>query len=125
MNPLLDLRLRITEHQVTIVAEGHLTALTAHLLHKVVVGTLRRHPTPALEIDLTRVTVIDFVGDVALQDCEYETQRRGIVLSVIRTARKQSPAPNTRAPRLVARRTRWWRPLTHTGTICRKRIASM
>ena len=119
MNHALQLRLSVSTHRITIEATGQLTALTAHLLTKAVVGALRRYPAPALDIDLTGVTAIDFVGDTALQDCASETTRRGVLLTIT------EPPPAIRRPpqdihhnRETRRRGPRARTLTHAGTIC-------
>lgn len=127
MNTTLQLRLRITTHRITIHATGPLTVQTAHLLTKTVAGTLRRYTAPVLEIDLTGITAFDDVGDIALQDCAYETTRRGILLTIttpppISIAHRRNS--HTRASAAGARRSRWWPTFSRTGTICRYRTIS-
>ncbi|WP_117208963.1 STAS domain-containing protein [Allorhizocola rhizosphaerae] len=107
---MLQLRLRIAPHRLTITAHGSLTAATAHLLSKTVVGALRRYPTPVLAIDLSEVTSIDPIGEAALRDCDYEAQRRGILLTLLHAKRE--------APR------RSWVRAYPTGTICRRALQS-
>ncbi len=123
MNQTLQLRMCVTPHRITIEATGPLTALTAHLLPKAVVGVLRRYPAPVVEIDLTGVTALDFVGDIALQDCACETTRRGILLVVTKppSADRQAPKAIHRnvSTRQHAKRTR---TLIHVGAICRYHV---
>lgn len=108
MNERLALRLHVAAPRITIFAQGRLDAATAHLLCKVVVATLRRHPASTLEIDLTRVDSVDEIGEIALEDCAYEAARRGILFTVTK------PRP---------RRAKWFRTITHTGAICRKDLS--
>jgi anti-anti-sigma regulatory factor len=100
-------------NRLAIAAEGHLDAVTAHLLPKAVIGVLRRFPTAVLAIDITEVSSIDDIGELALADCRREAERRGIAFTVVdRTVHQPAPAehrsirPNT-----------WMRP-HRTGTTC-------
>ncbi len=110
MNPSLHVQMRIDAHEITIAATGQLTALTAHLLPKVVIGTLRRYAVASLHLDLSAVTTIDHVGVMAIEDCEFETSRRGVLLVVTweQLARPAEPKPRTRQRRI------------NTGTVCRR-----
>ncbi len=105
MTATLHLRLHRAPHRLTISLHGTLTAATAHLLSKTVIGALRRYATPILAVDLTDVTAIDPIGEAALQDCHYEAQRRGVLLTLLHGK------PD--APR------RSWVRAYPTGTICR------
>lgn len=78
----LILRLHLLPAGLRLVAVGELHAGNAHLLSNVVVGTLRRYATPALELDLTHLRSIDHVGVCALLDSRREADRRGILLTV-------------------------------------------
>ncbi|GIH05235.1 hypothetical protein Rhe02_33020 [Rhizocola hellebori] len=120
MNPLLHMRIRLEAHQITLAAIGQLTALTAHLLPKVVIGTLRRYATGSLHLDLSAITVVDYVGVVAIEDCEHETSRRGLALTISLPQIDQTPVAQLRPG---ARRTKWMRPMFNTGTICRQRTS--
>lgn len=123
MNQTLQLRMCVTPHRITIEATGPLTALTAHLLPKAVVGVLRRYPAPVIEIDLTGVTALDFVGDIALQDCACETTRRGILLIVTKPPSGGRQAAKTDHHNVSSRqhepRTR---TLIDVGAICRYHV---
>ena len=122
MNPTLQLRLQITDERIIIRAAGPLTAATAHLLIKTVVGTLRRFPALVLEIDLTGITAFDDIGDVALHDCAYETARRGIRFTITTPRLALSPrCTNTpvQTRNGIIQRGRCWAARSRSGTICR------
>jgi len=121
MKPLLHIQMRIDAHQVTIIAAGPLTALTAHLLPKVVIGTLRRYPIATLHLDLSAITAIDYVGIMAIEDCELIATRRGVSL-IITWEHLDQPAESRF--RSEARRAGWLRPPLNTGTICRQHTSA-
>jgi hypothetical protein len=121
MNPLLHIQLRIDAHQITINATGPLTALTAHLLPKVVIGALRRYPTTTLHLNLSAITAIDYVGIMAIEDCEFIATRRGVSLIITWEQLDQPAEPRFRSE---ARRAGWLRPPINTGTICRQRTSA-
>jgi hypothetical protein len=102
--------MRIAAHEITIAATGQLTALTAHQLPKVVIGALRRYAIASLHLNLSAITAIDYVGVMAIEDCEFETSRRGVLL-VITWEQLNQPAEL----RARARERR-----ISTGTICRQ-----
>jgi hypothetical protein len=110
MNPLLHVKMRVDAHEITLAAAGQLTAHTAHLLPKVVIGTLRRYEIASLHLNLSAVTTIDYVGVRAIEDCEFETSRRGVLLIVTWEHANQSAEPRAR--------TRERR--VNTGAICRR-----
>ncbi len=118
MNPSLHLRMHIDPHLITITAAGQLTAHTAHLLPKVVIGTLRRYGIASMHLNLSAVTTIDYVGVTAIEDCEFETARRGVALIISSPRPGHWPAPGAPA---VARHAKRLRPMVSTGTICRQR----
>lgn len=79
----VDLLLYRSPTAMRVRAGGRLHAANAHLLFKVVVGHLRRHAVPALEIDLTDVEEIDYIGVAAIQDCERYAQRHGVLFTLV------------------------------------------
>ncbi len=113
--------MRIDAYQITISATGPLTALTAHLLPKVVIGTLRRYPIATAHLDLSAITAIDYVGIMAIEDCELTATRRGVSLIVTWEHLDQPAEPRSRSE---ARRAGWLRPPINTGTICRQRASA-
>jgi hypothetical protein len=113
--------MRIDAHQITIAATGPLTALTAHLLPKVVIGTLRRYATASLHLDLSAITAIDYVGIMAIEDCESESTRRSVPLILTWNQLNHPAEPRFRSK---ARRASWLRPPLNTGTICRRRACA-
>jgi hypothetical protein len=100
-------------NRLAIAAEGDLDAATAHLLPKTVIGALRRFPTAVLAIDITDVSSIDGIGELALTACRREAERRGVIFTVIdRTAYEPK-----HVERPANRSSAWMQP-HRTGTIC-------
>src|SRR5688572_14014014 len=117
MNPLLHLQMRIETHQITITATGQLTAHTAHLLVKAVIGAVRRFAPASVHLDLSAITVIDYAGVVAIEDCEFETSRKGVLLVITWERPTEAGKPRFRSE---ARRAKWFRSVFNTGTVCRQ-----
>lgn len=102
----LYFRLTRVGEAIRIEANGCMDTDTAHLLCKVVVGTLRRYRTHRLELDLTSLIRIDRVGVAAVQVSRREAQRRGVDFIVIGMAEGHVAPRRLRAA---------------TGTVCTRR----
>jgi anti-anti-sigma regulatory factor len=79
----IDLRLYRNTAATRVRVTGNLLAANAHLLFKVVVGHLRRHAVPALELDLADIVEVDHVGVGVIEDCRRYAQRHGVLLTLV------------------------------------------
>lgn len=122
MNPL-SLQLQLAPATLRIIVRGRLCAANAHLLPKVVIGSLRRYATPAVELDLGKVDTLDGVGVAALLDCQRYAARCGIPFTISRAnAHLRSLLSRYDAADLLPRRPPPRQP--QTGTVCLPRSAN-
>lgn len=117
----LSLQLQLAPATLRIIVHGRLCTANAHLLPKVVIGSLRRYATPAIELDLGKVDTLDAVGVAALLDCQRYAARCGVLFTINRTSAHLRTLLARYAADLLPRRPPPRQP--QTGTVCHPRSA--